>query len=116
MLTFTTSVDKSLPIGLGDEKRLTQVLLNLVGNAIKFTDSGEARVTAKAINGHFNVSVIDTGPGIAADYKRAYLSGSIRSTARTPRPKAVPGSASPSPSRSSRCMAVVLRSLRDPAL
>jgi len=53
-----------LPIGLGDEQRLTQVLLNLVGNAIKFTDSGEVRVTAKAINGHFAVSVMDTGPGI----------------------------------------------------
>ena len=33
-LTLTTSVDKPLPVGLGDEQRLTQVLLNLVGNAI----------------------------------------------------------------------------------
>ena len=63
-LTLTTEVVKSLPIGLGDEQRLTQVLLNLVGNAIKFTDTGEVRVTAKAVNGHFNVTVTDTGPGI----------------------------------------------------
>jgi two-component system, NtrC family, sensor kinase len=63
-LALTTEVTKSLPIGFGDEQRLTQVLLNLVGNAIKFTDSGEVRVTAKAINGHFAVSVADTGPGI----------------------------------------------------
>src|SRR5262249_38307896 len=62
-LALKTEVAKSLPIGLGDEQRLTQVLLNLVGNAIKFTDSGEVRVTAKAVNGHFNVSVTDTGPG-----------------------------------------------------
>jgi signal transduction histidine kinase len=55
---------KPLPIGLGDEQRLTQVLLNLVGNAIKFTDAGEVRVTAKTVNGHFAVSVTDTGPGI----------------------------------------------------
>jgi signal transduction histidine kinase len=40
------------------------VLLNLVGNAIKFTDRGEVRVTAKSVNGHFAVSVTDTGPGI----------------------------------------------------
>src|SRR5262249_47059814 len=57
-LTLTTSVDKSLPIGLGDEQRLTQVLLNLVGNAI------EVSITAGARNGNFAVSVTDTGPGI----------------------------------------------------
>ena len=63
-LALKTEVAKSLPVGLGDEQRLTQVLLNLVGNAIKFTDAGEVRVTARAVNGHFNVSVADTGPGI----------------------------------------------------
>jgi signal transduction histidine kinase len=63
-LAFKTEVPKSLPVGLGDEQRLTQVLLNLVGNAIKFTDAGEVRVTAKSVNGHFNVTVADTGPGI----------------------------------------------------
>jgi signal transduction histidine kinase len=57
-------VVKSLPIGLGDEQRLTQVLLNLVGNAIKFTDAGEVRVMANAANGRFRVTVADTGPGI----------------------------------------------------
>jgi signal transduction histidine kinase/putative methionine-R-sulfoxide reductase with GAF domain len=63
-LALKTVVAKPLPIGLGDEQRLTQVLLNLVGNAIKFTDTGEVCVTAKAENGHFAVSVMDTGPGI----------------------------------------------------
>ena len=63
-LSLKTEVAKSLPIGLGDEQRLTQVLLNLVGNAIKFTDAGEVRVTARATTGHFAVSVADTGPGI----------------------------------------------------
>ena len=60
---------KALPVGLGDEQRLTQVLLNLVGNAIKFTDAGEVRVTAKAVNGQFTVSVTDTGPGIPEDHQ-----------------------------------------------
>jgi signal transduction histidine kinase len=72
-LTLKTDVAKSMPIGLGDEQRLTQVLLNLVGNAIKFTDAGEVRITAKAFNGHFNVTVADTGPGIPpAEQRRIF--------------------------------------------
>jgi signal transduction histidine kinase len=63
-LALTTAVTKPLPIGIGDEQRLTQVLLNLVGNAIKFTDTGEVRVTAEAADGHFAISVVDTDPGI----------------------------------------------------
>jgi signal transduction histidine kinase len=66
-LALKTDVAKSLPFGLGDEQRLTQVLLNLVGNAIKFTDTGEVRVSAAAANGYFAVSVTDTGLGIPAD-------------------------------------------------
>jgi GAF domain-containing protein len=75
-LALTTAVPKSLPIGIGDEQRLTQVLLNLVGNAIKFTDTGEVRVIAEAVDGHFAISVVDTGPGAGADANlRAIPSG-----------------------------------------
>ena len=45
---------------------MTQVLLNLVGNAIKFTDAGEVTIKVAAANGSFSVAVHDTGPGIAA--------------------------------------------------
>ncbi len=69
-LTLKTDVAKKLPFGVGDEQRLTQVLLNLVGNAIKFTDTGEVRITATAANSHFTVAVIDTGPGIPADQQQ----------------------------------------------
>jgi signal transduction histidine kinase len=55
-----------LPQGRGDERRLTQVLLNLVGNAIKFTDSGEVAIRALQVNNSFKVAVRDTGPGISA--------------------------------------------------
>ena len=68
-LAFKTDVAKPLPVGVGDEQRLTQVLLNLVGNAIKFTDAGEVRVTAKSVNGRFAVSVTDTGPGIPEEHQ-----------------------------------------------
>ena len=49
----------------GDERRVTQVLLNLVGNAIKFTDIGEVSIKGSSANGSFIVAVHDTGPGIS---------------------------------------------------
>jgi signal transduction histidine kinase len=63
-LALTVEVPTELPVGRGDERRLTQVLLNLVGNAIKFTDVGEVAIKAAAVNGAYTVSVHDTGPGI----------------------------------------------------
>jgi signal transduction histidine kinase len=66
-LGLKTDAARSLPIGLGDEQRLTQVLLNLVGNAIKFTDVGEVRITAGAENDQFAITVADTGPGIPSE-------------------------------------------------
>src|SRR5262249_5585193 len=64
-LALTTDVGQNLPIGHGDGRRLAKVLLNLVGNAIKFTDKGEVAIKATAKNGSFTVAVRDTGPGIA---------------------------------------------------
>ena len=64
-LRFKIEVSPDLPAGHGDEHRLTQVLLNLVGNAIKFTDRGEVLIKASIANGSFNVVVRDTGPGIS---------------------------------------------------
>jgi signal transduction histidine kinase len=63
-LAFKVEVQPDLPAGHGDERRLTQVLLNLVGNAIKFTDNGEVVIKASNVNGSFEVAVRDTGPGI----------------------------------------------------
>jgi signal transduction histidine kinase len=64
-LAFKVELGPDLPPGHGDGRRLTQVLINLVGNAIKFTDAGEVVVTAKARDGSFHLSVRDTGPGIS---------------------------------------------------
>jgi signal transduction histidine kinase len=65
-LAFKLEPAPDLPPGHGDGRRLTQVLINLVGNAIKFTDTGEVAIKAEAIDGQFRVSVRDTGPGISA--------------------------------------------------
>ena len=65
-LAFKLELAPELPAGHGDGRRLTQVLINLVGNAIKFTDAGEVAIKAEAKNGSFCVSVRDTGPGISA--------------------------------------------------
>jgi signal transduction histidine kinase len=65
-LAFKVEVAPDLPPGRGDGRRLTQVLINLVGNAIKFTDAGEVAITAAATDGAFHLSVCDTGPGISA--------------------------------------------------
>jgi signal transduction histidine kinase len=64
-LAFKLEMAAELPPGRGDGRRLTQVLINLVGNAIKFTDAGEVAIKAEANNGAFHVSVQDTGPGIS---------------------------------------------------
>jgi signal transduction histidine kinase len=66
-LTFKADIAPDLPVGHGDERRLTQVLLNLVGNAIKFTDEGSVVIKAALKDGAFSVAVVDTGPGISED-------------------------------------------------
>jgi signal transduction histidine kinase len=69
-LDLKTEVDADLPATLGDEQRITQVLLNLVGNAIKFTDSGEVSVAVSKTDSTFTVAVSDTGAGISEDDQR----------------------------------------------
>ncbi len=65
-IAVEVDIASELPRGHGDERRLTQVLLNLVGNAIKFTDAGKVSIVGSSLNGAFNVAVRDTGPGISA--------------------------------------------------
>jgi signal transduction histidine kinase len=64
-LSLTWKVPDNLPTAKGDERRIKQVLLNLIGNAIKFTDGGEVAVHIALEVAHFKVSVTDTGPGIS---------------------------------------------------
>ena len=66
-------VPADLKIGRGDQQRIAQVLLNLVGNAIKFTERGEVKVEVDVSDRTFLISVVDTGPGISvADQKKIF--------------------------------------------
>ncbi len=55
----------------GDEVKLRQILINLLGNAIKFTDSGEIKFNAIALEGdHYRFEIIDTGRGIPVEAQK----------------------------------------------
>jgi signal transduction histidine kinase len=72
-LDLKVEVSKDLTTGKGDEQRIAQVILNLIGNAIKFTDEGEIKVEATVANETFLVSVSDTGPGLTeVDQKKIF--------------------------------------------
>lgn len=68
-LELVCDIDKSLPRRwLGDESRLRQVLMNLIGNALKFTEAGEVSLNiCRAENKLLRLSIVDTGIGITED-------------------------------------------------
>ncbi|MES9853136.1 MAG: ATP-binding protein [Candidatus Thiodiazotropha sp. L084R] len=66
-LTLNNTIPDHMPFLYSDEDRLQQILYNLVGNAIKFTDLGTVTVSAETISDMAKVSVSDTGAGIAND-------------------------------------------------
>jgi signal transduction histidine kinase len=57
-------IDPDLPPVLADKRRLRQVLLNLISNAVKFTEHGSITFSAKRQASHVLFAVIDTGVGI----------------------------------------------------
>lgn len=67
-LRLKTEVSKDVPVIIvTDRGRLDQILVNLVGNAIKFTEQGEIRVTVRLQEDHLVFTVTDTGIGIPED-------------------------------------------------
>ncbi|MEO1186682.1 MAG: PAS domain-containing sensor histidine kinase, partial [Cyanobacteria bacterium J06636_27] len=66
-LELTKDIEPELPQVIGDEDRLIQVLINLISNAVKFTDEGSIICSAKVNNNNIIVRVTDTGSGISQD-------------------------------------------------
>jgi signal transduction histidine kinase len=66
-LDLRARVPESLPVGYGDERRLMQVLLNLIGNAIKFTEAGSVEISASTDDGRLRILLTDTGIGISPE-------------------------------------------------
>lgn len=72
-LTLTLSLDLEFPQAVrSDPTRIRQILMNLIGNAVKFTHEGEVRIEGKRVqddagNEFIELSVVDTGIGISED-------------------------------------------------
>jgi signal transduction histidine kinase len=64
-IELTVDVQEQLALELGDRQRILQIMLNIVSNACKFTEKGSIVIKAYRKNGHVQMSVSDTGPGIA---------------------------------------------------
>lgn len=82
-LRFTTRFDPSIPDKLlGDVKRLRQALLNIITNAIKFTDSGRVEFSMDVVNESSKtvellISVKDSGIGISESQRETILKGLV---------------------------------------
>ena len=67
-IRFTLDLEEHLPPLTSDRDKLRQILVNLVGNAIKFTEHGSVTLRVRSPNGALLFSVEDTGVGISADH------------------------------------------------
>jgi signal transduction histidine kinase len=61
---IVNQMDENLPPITGDKRRITQIMLNLVSNAAKFTEQGSITIRAQVQDDNILLSVEDTGPGI----------------------------------------------------
>jgi PAS domain S-box-containing protein len=81
----TFMVEPNLPLIAADPDRLTQILLNLVGNAVKFTEQGHVQSTVRRVGNGVEISVVDTGIGIAPEAQSAIFDEFRQADASTTR-------------------------------
>ena len=67
-LNIKNEVPDNLPLIQGDDGKLIQVMDNLIGNAIKFTPSGEITITAREDGSNLHIEVSDTGVGMPSEH------------------------------------------------
>ncbi len=67
-LLLESTYAAEVPIIHSDAAKCRQILINLVGNAVKFTDAGVVRVHARIDDASLRIDVSDTGPGISPEY------------------------------------------------
>jgi len=63
-LEFVVTVPADIPLAYGDSGRITQCLMNLAGNSLKFTKTGKVEISVEQDNGRLTYRVADTGIGI----------------------------------------------------
>jgi len=82
-IAIKLNLTPDLPKIKADETRFSQVMINLLDNAIKYTpENGSVVITANVVNNALQIDVADTGIGISEKTSRAYLSGSTVWTKR----------------------------------
>lgn len=66
-LKLASDISPAAKTVMGDPMRIREILTNLVSNAVKFTPAGSVTIRTEAVGGMAEISVIDTGIGIAQD-------------------------------------------------
>jgi len=85
-LVLENAIAEDIPAVDADENRVQQILLNLVGNAVKFTHTGSVRISAQAAEANMlAISVSDTGIGIPADKRESVFQSFAQGDASTAR-------------------------------
>lgn len=84
-LQLSLSTESNAPIAEGDAQRVQQVLLNLLGNAVKFTDQGSITVVLTRLGLGLRVEVRDTGPGIPPALQQTIFAAFTQADASTRR-------------------------------
>src|SRR5262249_53073536 len=89
-LEVVCNVDPALPMLVGDPVRLRQILINLLGNAVKFTEKGSVAVEVKVLRktnteASVRLAVRDTGIGISDEAKIGIFSSFTQAARTTPR-------------------------------